>query len=57
MLDSAQHPSREVVPAGNGNNGRGHRQGGRGGNQQDRGARGNRGGCIGNAQPSGEVAL
>ena len=34
MFESEQQPSRAMVPAGNGNNGRGRPQGGRGGNHE-----------------------
>jgi len=57
VLDSAQQQSRVVVPAGNGNNGRGHLKGGRGGNRRGRGGRGNDNGNggRGNVQPGREV--
>ncbi|WMV49814.1 hypothetical protein MTR67_043199 [Solanum verrucosum] len=41
MLDFVQQQSRAVVPARNGNNGRGRPHDGRGGNQRGRGGRGN----------------
>ncbi|WMV59720.1 hypothetical protein MTR67_053105 [Solanum verrucosum] len=58
VFDFAQQPSRAVVPAGNGNNGRGRLQGGRRGNQRGRGSRGNGNGNggRGNMQPGREVA-
>ncbi|WMV27244.1 hypothetical protein MTR67_020629 [Solanum verrucosum] len=56
VLDSMQQPSRAVVPAGNGNNGRERPQGGRGGNQQGREGRGNGNACRGNAHSGKEVA-
>ncbi|KAH0729489.1 hypothetical protein KY290_000612 [Solanum tuberosum] len=55
MLDSAQQQSRVVVPAENGNNGRGRPQGRRGGNQRDRGGRGNGNAGRGTMQPGREV--
>ncbi|KAH0652758.1 hypothetical protein KY289_030436 [Solanum tuberosum] len=59
VLDSTQQQqqSRAVVPARNGNNGRGRPQGGRRGNQQGCGGRGNcnGNGGRGNAQPIREV--
>ncbi|WMV14470.1 hypothetical protein MTR67_007855 [Solanum verrucosum] len=56
MLDSAQQQSRVMVPAGNGNNGRGHPQGGRGGNQRGHEGRENGNTCRGAVQPCREVA-
>ncbi|KAH0680945.1 hypothetical protein KY285_022559 [Solanum tuberosum] len=55
VFESMQQQSRVVLPAGNGNNGRGCPQGGRGGNQRGRGGRGNGNAGRGNAQLGREV--
>ncbi|KAH0673662.1 hypothetical protein KY284_024749 [Solanum tuberosum] len=56
MMDSAHQQTRGMVPAGNGNNGRGRAQGGRGGNQQGRVGRGNGNAGRGAVKPDREVA-